>query len=462
MTIHPIILCGGTGSRLWPSSRRTFPKQFAPLLGDRTPYQDMLTRLAGEGFAAPVVATHEDFRFLAADQAQDVGIWDASVLVEPESRETAAAVLAAVLKTSDDPDALFLIAPVAHFAGSGDAFRAAILESAEPASAGTGVVFTATAVADQRFEASPVAQLAGLSSQGVSVISQSVPSEAGIECCTGMVLMRRADLIAAFETHAPELFAPCGEAVSEGVSELGFFRYEARAYSGIPERSFAADILDRCKGTVTRSLGAPSTDISDWGSLWHLMPRDETGTATFGEATAVDCCDSLLRTEEGGAIRLLGVGLENVVAVAMRDAVLVADRRRLDMIPGALERLSKGQVIQAAEYPRYHRPWGWYESLISGDRFQVKRIMVKPGGVLSLQSHVHRSEYWTVVQGTAEVTVDDETKLVPEAGSVHIPLGATHRMANPGKVPMFLIEVQTGRYLGEDDIKRYEDIYDRC
>lgn len=455
MTIQPIILCGGKGSRLWPSSRQSFPKQFAPLTGERTPYQELLIRCAGEGFAAPVVATHADFRFLATDQAQEVGLWDANVLVEPEGRDTAASVLAAALKSGDDPETLYLVTPVAHFTGSDAAFREAVLAAAETVRGGTVVLFSddaAEAEAEQ-----PVARVAGGASQGLSVVP--APRRAG--CAAGMALMRREELIAAYEAVAPELIEPCRRAVEQGAPDLGFFRYDAEAYAGLPEMSFAHDILPGSARSERVSLGGTCTDIEDWNAIWSMLGPDERGVSTRGEAMAVECRDSLLQSDDD-TIQVLGVGLNNVVAVAMRDAVLVADRSRLDAIPGALERLSARGRKQAAEYPRYHRPWGWYESLVAGTRFQVKRIMVKPGGVLSLQSHVHRSEHWIVVSGTAEVTIGEEVKLVPENGSVYIPVGTVHRMANPGKVPMYLIEVQTGSYFGEDDIRRYEDIYDRC
>ncbi|MGR3792461.1 sugar phosphate nucleotidyltransferase [Vannielia sp. SX4] len=456
MTIHPIILGGGQGTRLWPTSRKTFPKQFAPFLGARTPYQEMLTRLAGEGFGAPMVATTEEFRFLAMDQARAAGAWDTSVLVEPEGRGTAAAVLLAALKSDADPDALLFITGINHFAGSAAAFREAVRAGAEVARTGKLVTFSGAAAEETGLKT--VARVGG---RAIRIVEPDEAGGHGGDEGARMGLIRKSDLIAAYKAHAPELLEQCRRALESGKAEHGFFRYGGEAIAEMEVRSFADTVVDKLPGARSLTLGAACSDLGGWDAVWELLPRDARGVATSGAATAVDCDDSLLRCDEP-SMRVLGVGLKNVVAVAMRDGVLVADRSKLAEIPGALEQLAAEDRVMAEEYPRYHRPWGWYESLVVGERFQVKRICVKPGGVLSLQSHVHRAEHWVVVGGTAEVTVGEEVKMVPENGCVYIPIGAVHRMANPGKVPMYLIEVQTGAYLGEDDIKRYEDIYDRC
>ncbi|SIT16886.1 mannose-1-phosphate guanylyltransferase / mannose-6-phosphate isomerase [Roseivivax lentus] len=274
-------------------------------------------------------------------------------------------------------------------------------------------------------------------------------------------MMRHSDLITAFDNTAPELVEVCRRAVSEGTAEPGAFLCDAAAYSQAKKLDFVEDIIGKDTHRPRIAHKTRCLDLDGWDALWSFSARDADGVATSGDVLAVKCRDTLLRSDDG-AIQVLGLGLTNVVAVAMRDAVLFADRSKLDELPEALAQLQRQSKTQATEYPRYHRPWGWYESLIVGGRFQVKRIMVKPGGVLSLQSHVHRSEHWIVVGGTAEVTIGEEVSLVSENGSVYIPVGTVHRMANPGKVPMYLIEVQTGTYLGEDDIRRYEDIYSRC
>ncbi|MEL6124756.1 MAG: cupin domain-containing protein, partial [Pseudomonadota bacterium] len=247
---------------------------------------------------------------------------------------------------------------------------------------------------------------------------------------------------------------------ARGRPDLDFFRLEAEAYGSAPDISLDYAVLERATGLVAVSYAGGWSDLGAWDALWEALERDGAGNALSGPATALGCRDSLLRAEEPGQ-RLVGLGLDRIVAVAMRDAVLVADMDAAQGVREVVDLLKAEAVPQATEYPRVHRPWGWYETLCRGTRFQVKRIMVRPGGVLSLQSHMHRSEHWVVVAGTAQVTVEGDERLVSENQSVYIPLGAQHRMENPGKVEMYLIEVQTGAYLGEDDITRFEDAYDR-
>jgi mannose-1-phosphate guanylyltransferase/mannose-6-phosphate isomerase len=256
--------------------------------------------------------------------------------------------------------------------------------------------------------------------------------------------------------------APVREGIAAGERDLGFLRL-GLAYGGARAISIDYAVMEptaAAGGVASVPLDCGWTDLGSWESLWQAAAQDADGVAAEGAVTAIDCRDSYLRSEEG-SMRLVGLGLERTVAVAMRDAVLVADMDRAQEVKGAVAAMARAGVAQARDYPRFHRPWGWYETLCMDGRFQVKRIMVRPGGVLSLQSHMHRSEHWVVVAGTAEITIGDEKKLLTENQSVYIPLGAVHRMANPGRVPMYLIEVQTGSYLGEDDIVRYEDVYGR-
>jgi mannose-1-phosphate guanylyltransferase/mannose-1-phosphate guanylyltransferase/mannose-6-phosphate isomerase len=276
----------------------------------------------------------------------------------------------------------------------------------------------------------------------------------------GLFLFRATDVISAFETTAPDLIAPCRAGIENGRTDLSFFRIDTEAYSAARAISFDYAVMEKAGHVMAVPLNCGWSDLGAWDALWQLAGPDAAGVATSGAVTALDCRDSYLRAD-GGGMQLVGLGLEGIVAVAMRDAVLVADKARTQDVKAVVETLRGAGVAQADDYPRFHRPWGWYETLCLGTRFQVKRIMVKPGGVLSLQSHHHRSEHWIVVAGTAEVTIGEEVKLMAENESVYIPLGAVHRMANPGKLPMYLIEVQTGAYLGEDDIVRYEDVYDR-
>jgi mannose-1-phosphate guanylyltransferase/mannose-6-phosphate isomerase len=277
---------------------------------------------------------------------------------------------------------------------------------------------------------------------------------------SGIFLFRAADILAAFETHAPDLIAPVREAVETARADLGFLRLAPAPWSRVREISIDYAVMEKSDRLSVVPFAAGWSDLGGWDAVWREAGPDARGVVTAGNATAIDCDHTLLRAESE-TLELVGIGLDNIIAVAMPDAVLVASMDRAQDVKQAVEALRARKARQAHQFPRDFRPWGWFESLVIGERFQVKRIVVHPGAALSLQSHHHRSEHWIVVQGTARVTVGDEVRLVTENQSVYIPLGAVHRMENPGKVPMVLIEVQTGSYLGEDDIIRYEDIYAR-
>ncbi len=469
MQLHPVILCGGSGTRLWPSSRKSYPKQFVPLLEKNSLYQGTLARFSAEGFAAPLIMTGEDFRFLAVEQANSIGCADARVVVEPVGRDTAPAILAAALMLEETPDDLMLVAPSDHVIEDVPAFHAAIRAGREAAAEGALVTFGV--LPDRPETGYGYLQLAGRP-DGVTTVTKftekpdletaKVMLEAGHYLWNAGVFMGRVkDFIRAFETHAPGLMLPVRQAVADAKRDLEFTRLDETAFARAPAISVDYAIMERADWVVAVPLDCGWSDLGAWDALQAVSGQDDAGNALSGDATAIDCEGSYFRSEEPN-MTLVGLGLKDVVAVAMRDAVLVANKSRVQDVKRVVEQLRKAGKAQADDYPRFHRPWGWYETLCLDHRFQVKRIMVKPGGVLSLQSHRHRSEHWIVVAGTAEVTVGEDVKLVTENQGVYIPLGAKHRMANPGKVPMYLIEVQTGAYLGEDDIVRYEDIYDRA
>lgn len=468
--IHPVILCGGSGTRLWPASRKAYPKQFAPLIGSESLYQQTLRRLSGPDFAAPLVMTGEEFRFMAGEQAAALGLTDAKVVIEPVARDTAPAILTAALILEGTPEAQMLVAPSDHVIGDLPAFLAAVSTAAGAARDGTLVTF---GVAPDRPETGyGYLELAAEPTDGGAVALKSFrekPDLATAEAFlaagnylwnAGLFLFRVADVLAAFQAHAPDLVGPCRAAIAGGHEDLGFLRLDGAAYGQARAISFDYAIMEKAERVAAVPLAGGWSDLGSWDAIWQTRAPDGAGVATDGPVTAIDCADSYLRSEEGG-MHLVGLGLTGIVAVAMRDAVLVADKSRAQDVKAVVSALRAAKVAQADDYPRFHRPWGWYETLCLGGRFQVKRIMVRPGGVLSLQSHMHRSEHWIVVEGTAEVTIGAETRLVTENQGVYIPLGTVHRMANRGRLPMYLIEVQTGSYLGEDDITRYEDIYDR-
>jgi len=468
--IYPVILCGGAGTRLWPASRSAYPKQFAKLIGDHSLFQMTLRRFTGPDFAAPVVMTENEFRFMATEQCAQIGLGDARVIVEPARRDTAPAILAAALLLEDTPDAFMLVAPSDHVIGDLPAFLDAI-RVARTAAQDHSALVTFGVTPDRPETGYGYLELPHIPETGTAAPLSSFREKPDLETAqrmlaagtylwnAGIFLFRVRDIIAAYQTHAPDLLPPCRAAILERATDLGFERLGA-SYDTARAISFDYAIMEHAASVMAVPLGSSWSDLGSWDALWQVAEPDQDGMATYGTVTAIDCKDSYLRSEDGNT-RLVGLGLSNLVAVAMRDAVLVADKSRMQDVKLVVETLRADGVAQADTYPRFHRPWGWYETLSLGRRFQVKQIMVKPGGVLSLQSHHHRSEHWVVVEGTAEVTIDDQTRLVTENESVYIPLGTRHRMSNPGKLPMYLIEVQTGGYLGEDDIVRYDDIYNR-
>ena len=451
MIIHPVILCGGSGTRLWPSSRKSYPKQFAPLLGETSLYQRTLQRFSQPGFSAPLVMTGEDFRFMAVEQAEVLGLSDARVVVEPVGRDTAPAILAAALMLEATPEDLMLVAPSDHTMADLEAFHAAVEAGKGSASEGALVTFGVTPARPETGYG--YLQLAGRP-DGVTTVTKFTEKpdletakamlEAGHYLWNGGIFMGRVrDFIAAFEAHAPDLIEPVRAAVTKADQDLGFTRLDTEAFSNARAVSLDYAIMEQADWVVAVPLDCGWSDLGAWDALLGASGPDAAGNATYGDVTLMECEGSYLRSEDDN-MTMVGLGLQNVVAVAMRDAVLVADKSRSQDLKKVVETLRAEGKAQADDYPRFHRPWGWYETLCLDTRFQVKRIMVKPGGVLSLQSHRHRSEHWIVVAGTAEVTIGEEIKLVSENEGVYIPLGAKHRMANPGKVPMYLIEVQTG------------------
>ena len=468
--IYPVILCGGSGTRLWPSSRRAYPKQFVSFDGQQSLFQNVLLRLSGSKFDAPIFLTNEDFRFLVEDQAAALGLSDGRVILEPAVRNTAPAILTAALRLEETPDALMLVAPSDHLVPDTQAFLEAVAVGAKAAQEGALVTFgvvpdrpeTGYGYLQLETEVRPgqSASLSGFSEKPDKQRAVELLKGGNVLWNAGMFMFRVRDIIVAFEEYAPQMMAPCRAALTQGEEDLGFFRLAVEPYEEIDAISIDYAIMEKAENIVAVPLEADWSDLGSWDALHAILPLDENGVAQMGTATAIDCENTLLRSEDDN-IQLVGLGLKNIAAIAMRDAVLVTDMDHVQDVKKAVGVLKANKVPQAEDYPRFHRPWGWYETLCLGDRFQVKRIMVKPDGILSLQSHVHRAEHWVVVAGTARVTVGEEVKLLTENQSVYIPLGEVHRMENPGKVPMYLIEVQTGSYLGEDDIVRYEDVYNR-
>ena len=469
--ITPVLLAGGSGTRLWPLSRKSYPKQFAPLVGAESLFQASAKRLSGEGFGAPLVLTNSDFRFIVTEQLAEVGIDPGAILIEPEGRNTAPAILAAALYAqAQDENALLLVAPSDHVVPDAAAFRAAVQAGVARAEAGDLVTFGITP--DRPETGYGYLELEALPEGGDPVaLRRFVEKPDGAAAAemlaagnylwnAGIFLFSAAAIVAAFGEHAPGLMDPVGRAMSEAEIDLGFLRLAPEPWAEAEDISIDYAVMERAGNIAAVPFGAAWSDLGGWDAVWAESGPDADGVVTTGSARAIECENTLLRSE-ADQLALVGIGLKDIIAVAMPDAVLIADKSRSQEVKRAVSLLKDEGASQATQFPRDHRPWGWFDSLAIGPRFQVKRIVVKPGAALSLQSHVHRAEHWIVVEGTAKVTIDEDVQLVGENQSVYIPLGAVHRMENPGKVPMVLIEVQTGSYLGEDDIVRYEDVYAR-
>jgi len=471
--ITPVLLCGGAGTRLWPLSRKSYPKQFSPLVGEESLFQASARRLSGPEFAAPVVLSHSDFRFIVTEQLAAAGVDPGLVMLEPQARNTGPAVLAAALwLAAQDPDALMLVAPSDHLIPDPSGLNAA-LEAARPAAeAGQLVSF---GIVPDRAETGygyieldiPVPEGPPQALRHRCFVEKPGPEAAAQMLASGrflwnagIFLFRAQAIVTAFETHAPALLGPVRAALAASWPDLGFLRLAPDPWARAGDISIDYAVMEKAANLSVVPLEGGWSDLGGWDAVWRTGARDARGVACTGAATAIDCDNTLLRSESGG-LELVGLGLENIIAVAMPDAVLVADMTRAQDVSRAVRALTARHAPQATDFPKVHRPWGWWETLVLSDRFQVKRITVHPGAALSLQSHLHRAEHWVVVAGTARITLDDTQRLMSENQSIYIPLGATHRLENPGKVPMVLIEVQTGAYLGEDDIFRYDDDYDR-
>lgn len=471
--ITPILLCGGSGTRLWPLSRKSYPKQFVPLTGEKTLFQTSAERLSGPDFTAPLVLTNSEFRFIVTEQLMEAAIDPGAILIEPEGRNTAPAILAAALwLEQSDPDALMLVAPSDHVVPDAQAFRTAVAAGTEAARAGQLVTFGITPAYSETgygYLELPQVPDAGVMTpvpltrfveKPDAALADKMIASGNYLWNAGIFLFSVQTILKAFRTHAPDLIAPVSEAVTKAKPDLGFLRLDPAAWSAVEDISIDYAVMEPADNLSVVPFSAGWSDLGGWDAVWRETTQDDRGVATSDHATAIDCDNTLLRSEDE-TLEVVGIGLKNIVVVAMPDAVLVADATRAQDVKLAVAALKEKGAKQATAFPKDHRPWGWFESLVVGKRFQVKRIHVHPGAALSLQSHHHRSEHWIVVEGTAKVTVDDDVRLISENQSVYIPLGAVHRMENPGKVPMVLVEVQTGSYLGEDDIIRYEDVYAR-
>jgi mannose-1-phosphate guanylyltransferase/mannose-6-phosphate isomerase len=466
--VVPVILCGGAGSRLWPASRETYPKQLFAFGGGQSLFQDTVARVTGEGFGRPIIVTGNDYRFLVAEQLRALG-QEGDVLLEPMRRDSCAAIAAAAaFAMARDPDSIVLVLAADHAIPDLDSFREHVTRGVAAAEAGRIVTFgirpdhPATGYGYVR----PGNAIAGL--PGVNAIHAFVekPDAAtakryvaeGYLWNSGNFLFKARVFLDELARLAADIHGPATEAIASASRDLDFIRLDGEAFGQARATSVDYAVLEKTQLAAVVPSDFAWSDIGSWSAVWALADKDAEGNAASGDAVfhASSNCyaySPLLLTTI--------VGLEDVVVVTTRDAVLVAAKDKSEEVKALVGRLAGMGRREAVEHLRNYRPWGDYEQIDKGTRYQVKRITVKPAGRLSLQSHCHRAEHWVVVSGTARVTVDEKTTLLTENQSVYIPLGAVHRLENPGKLPLELIEVQSGAYLGEDDIVRYEDVYNR-
>ncbi len=469
--IHPVILSGGSGTRLWPMSRTFYPKQLLPLVGDKTLLQQAALRVAGApGFAQPLVIANEEHRFIIAEQLREIDIAAQGLLLEPVGRNTApAACIAALLLAEAEPGALMLLMPSDHTIEDRAAFLAAIEHAAIAARTGRLVTF---GIRPERAETGygyieRGDALAG--AEGAFAVARFVekPDAATAERYaasgdffwnSGIFLFPAALYLSELERLRPDMLAVCRTALAAARRDDDFIRLDKAAFTDCPADSIDYAVMEHTEHAAVVPVTMGWSDLGSWDALWDMAEKDTSGNALSGNVIAEDAKNCYLRSESG---LVAALGVEDLIVVATDDAVMLAPRSRAQDVRRLVARLVKEKRGEADALPRVHRPWGSYETLHAGHRVQVKHILVKPGRKLSLQMHHHRAEHWVVVQGTARIRRGDEEIMLTEDQSTYIPLGTAHRLENPGKIPLHLIEVQSGAYLGEDDIVRFDDDYGR-
>ena len=468
--ITPVLLAGGFGTRLWPASRQSFPKQFAKFHGGKSLFRQSVERLKAPIFDAPIVVTGEEWRFIAAEQLEASDVHDADILLEPVGRNTAPAILAAALRLEEMPDAIMLVCPSDHQILDTARFHSMISVGAAAAERGEIVTFGIKPTAPEtglgylELSAPPeignAQKLRGFTEKPDLETARALLKGGQHFWNAGIFMFRVDTILSAFETLMPHLLGPCRAALCYGTEDLGFFKLDPAAYGKCEKTSIDYGIMEACDALTVVPVDFYWSDLGSWRAVRDASQKDADGNSITGSAMQINCRDTLLCSDHTDK-RVVGLGLDNIAAIATDDAILVANLDASEEVRAVVAKLTEENVPQAHAFRQCHRPWGHYETLALGKRFQVKEIMVKPGGKLSLQSHLHRSEHWVVVAGTATVTVGEERRMLAENQSIYIPLGEVHRLENEGKVPLTLIEVQSGPYLGEDDIIRYEDVYAR-
>ena len=470
--IYPVVLCGGSGKRLWPVSRSAYPKQFAQILGSRSLFQYAASRFPQGRFKEPLVVTGESYRFIVSDQLAENGTPATAIIIEPCPRDTGPAILAAALWLNQHAeDALMLVMPSDHSISEPTELRSKVELAADAAQNGNIVTF---GIQPTRPETGygwlEVQDLENTDTQ-VKSISRFIEkpdqeqandlwADGNYLWNSGIFLFSIKTLLNAFAKYSPDLLDLASKATIHAKRDLGFVRLNEPDWKKLRSISIDYAIMEFATNLKVVPYSSSWNDLGGWDAVWNEVPKNNEGVSTSGPVLAIDCQDSYLRSDSSNQ-QLVAIGCENMVAVTMPDAVLIADRSKVQEIKPAVEHLISQGARQAENFPIDRRPWGQFESLALGSQFQVKRITVYPGGKLSLQSHRYRAEHWIVVEGVAKVTIGDQEKLLLANQSIYVPLRQKHRLENPGKDPLVLIEVQTGTYFGEDDIVRYDDAYAR-
>ncbi|MFA5701286.1 MAG: mannose-1-phosphate guanylyltransferase/mannose-6-phosphate isomerase [Desulfuromonas sp.] len=466
--LKPVIMAGGTGSRLWPLSRQLNPKQFLHLCGDTTLLQQTLTRLDGLNTAPPSIICNEDHRFMAAEQLRQIGINDASILLEPVGRNTAPAIaLAALQSTAAGDDPVMLVLAADHYIADEQAFQQAVVDAIRLAQDDKLVTF---GIVPTQAETGYgyIQRGQDLPHQGYAVArfvekpdaatAQAYLDSGDYYWNSGMFMFKASVYLKALDASRPDILAACARAMEHAHTDLDFIRIDATAFAECPSDSIDYAVMEKTRAAAVIPLDAGWSDIGSWSALWEMGTKSENGNVVHGDVIATDTHNSLLRAEH----RMVAtIGVRDLVVVETKDALMVAHKDRVQDVKKVVEHIKDQGRHEHRNNREVYRPWGMYDSIDSGERYQVKRITVKPGARLSVQLHHHRAEHWIVVSGTAQITVAEETKILSENESIYIPLGKTHCLENPGKIPLELIEVQSGSYLGEDDIMRFDDVYGR-